>query len=598
MALIDKASLLMVPSVYEDGTLYNVLPSGNKAPDETGNANGYDQTRADFSFTRGANLAATRVNASGLIEKGRENLLLQSNNFGTTWINTSSSETSGQSGYDGSSNAWLLTKSASGGSIQQTGLSVSGVQTFSLYVKKGNSDWVSMTILGGSNPRASFDLENGSLGTTLGGAIDAKITSVGSGWYRCEVIANVSSTGVYIYPSEGNHDTSGTSGSIYIQDAQLENGLVATDYIETGATTATAGVLENTPRIDYSSGAGALLLEPQRTNVLPQSEYYESSVWTKDSSSVNGNAATSPEGLNNASLLYPTSATTAKWGAGMYDFNSTANDTYTNSVYVKSNGWRWVYMIDPSGLKNAWFDLENGVTGTTESPATSSIESLGNDWYRCSVSSNILHSYTYCGVYFSDADNSYICTSNGTNGTYVYGFQSEAGSYVSSYVPTYGSAATRGADSCSVTGVSDILNDSEGTLFVEMSALANDQTSRRLSISDGTNNNRVMIGYSTGSNAVQFVLSDGGAVVVNSAHTLSDIKETAKIAFKYQLNNCEMYINGSRVILDTTATMPSGLSVLGFYQGTTNENLYANMKQLAYFPEALSDSELATLTTL
>ena len=107
-----------------------------------------------------------------------------------------------------------------------------------------------------------------------------------------------------------------------------------------------------------------------------------------------------------------------------------------------------------------------------------------------------------------------------------------------------------------------------------------------------------MIGYSTGSNAVQFVLSDGGAVVVNSAHTLSDIKETAKIAFKYKLNDCEMYINGARVILDTTATMPSGLDVLGFYQGTTNENLFANVKQLAVFNEALSDSELATLTTL
>ena len=54
----------MVPSTYEDGTLYNVLPSGNKAPDETGSHNGYDQTRADFSFDRGSNLAATRRNSS------------------------------------------------------------------------------------------------------------------------------------------------------------------------------------------------------------------------------------------------------------------------------------------------------------------------------------------------------------------------------------------------------------------------------------------------------------------------------------------------------------------------------------------------------
>ena len=40
-----------------------------------------DELPADFTFSRGSNLAATRVNKSGLIEKGRENLLLYSNQF-------------------------------------------------------------------------------------------------------------------------------------------------------------------------------------------------------------------------------------------------------------------------------------------------------------------------------------------------------------------------------------------------------------------------------------------------------------------------------------------------------------------------------------
>jgi len=101
MALIDKASLLMVPSTYEAGKLYNVLPSGNRAPDSTDQNSGYDQTRADFDFDRGSNAAATRVNASGLIEKYRENLILQSNQFDTTWSTGFSSATSGEEGYDG-----------------------------------------------------------------------------------------------------------------------------------------------------------------------------------------------------------------------------------------------------------------------------------------------------------------------------------------------------------------------------------------------------------------------------------------------------------------------------------------------------------------
>ena len=58
-----------------------------------------------------------------------------------------------------------------------------------------------------------------------------------------------------------------SSGSIYIQDAQVEIGLAATDYIESGATTGKAGLLEDEPRFDYSGGATcpSLLLEPSRT---------------------------------------------------------------------------------------------------------------------------------------------------------------------------------------------------------------------------------------------------------------------------------------------------------------------------------------------
>ena len=63
---LEQASLIMVPSGYEDGTLGSLKPT-----DGTG----------DFTFSRGSNISATRVNADGNIEKGYENLLLQSNAF-------------------------------------------------------------------------------------------------------------------------------------------------------------------------------------------------------------------------------------------------------------------------------------------------------------------------------------------------------------------------------------------------------------------------------------------------------------------------------------------------------------------------------------
>jgi hypothetical protein len=60
MSLLNKASLIQIPSGYKDGTLYSAKPI---------NGDG------DFTFSRGSNLAATRVNSEGLIEKGRENVV-------------------------------------------------------------------------------------------------------------------------------------------------------------------------------------------------------------------------------------------------------------------------------------------------------------------------------------------------------------------------------------------------------------------------------------------------------------------------------------------------------------------------------------------
>ena len=52
------------------------------------------------------------MNASGLIEKYRENLLVNSNAFSSSgWTTSNASLTSGQSDKDGGTDAWKLTAS-------------------------------------------------------------------------------------------------------------------------------------------------------------------------------------------------------------------------------------------------------------------------------------------------------------------------------------------------------------------------------------------------------------------------------------------------------------------------------------------------------
>ena len=238
----------------------------------------------EFTFSRGADIGATRVNKDGLIEKYRENLLTYSNQFDTTWFLNSASLTSGQAGYDGSNDAWELKATGDGvtnlARVSQGSLSVSGVATFSVYVKAGNTDFVRINLLPSGLPNCNnyFDVANGSVGSSPSGSVvHSSITAAGNGFYRIALTydgsaGNINEVRIQVADADGD-DIPATNSYIYIQDAQLEYGLVATDYLESGASTGKAGILDNLPRIDYTSGSASLLLEPQRKNEISHSEY-------------------------------------------------------------------------------------------------------------------------------------------------------------------------------------------------------------------------------------------------------------------------------------------------------------------------------------
>ena len=402
----------------------------------------------DFTFSRGSNLSATRVGPDGLIEKGRENLLTYSNNFSNAaWAKSSVSVTSGQSGYDGSSNAWLL--DITGGTSSQRlekGVSQSGVQTASVYAKAGTEDWIRFRVnTSGTTAQSYFDLANGVAGGSQSGLIDRSIVSVGGGWYRCSISFNSTSNLIRIYPAEANGDVTHTSGSIYIQDAQLEIGLAATDVIESGASTGKAGLLEDEPRFDYSGGATcpSLLLEPSRTNLV-QSEYLNGISWNgKIGVSFDTNTTTSPEGLENSALLKEDSSNGSHFA--YKDFSLTSGSTYTISIFAKSNGTNRNLRFGDGGV--GWSSGFSGVFNLTNGTATGGdIESVGNGWYRCSVTGTT--NATTCRlIVYGLLNTATSYQGNGTSGVYLYGFQIESGSYVTSYIPNHsGGSVTRGAD--------------------------------------------------------------------------------------------------------------------------------------------------------
>jgi hypothetical protein len=509
MSLYKDASLVMIPTAYKDGKLYSIRPTDGSG---------------DFTFSRGSNLAATRVDVNGLIEKGRENLLLQSNNFGTTWAKSSATIASGQSGYDGSNNAWNFTTSAAGASLEQS-VTTAGVVVVSLYAKANGINGVRLRIDAATDANGYFNLSTGAVHSFAGSAINASITSVGGGWYRCEVAANISSpVKVAIYTTDGT--TSYDNGSILIQDSQYEQGLVATDYIETTTTSVSAGILEDMPRLDYSGGAScpSLLLEPQRTNLLPSSEDFSNSAWGKANVTLTSNNTISPDGTQNASKI----VATASDGSLQDSIAVTSGTTYTFSVYLKTVSGTLDMAIS---LGSPGFPQNEGEGGRYKNITVT------NEWKRYTLTSTAdASASTGIGV---GGFNSF---STGEE-VYVWGAQLEAGSYPTSYIPTYGTSQTRSVDSCLATGVSDLIGQTQGTLFAEFEiGVDNAHFFLYTNIS-----NAIYIQTRIGDMWRAYVIKDG---VYQVSLTLGSVPTSGfvKMAFAYNENDFALYANGNLIV--------------------------------------------------
>ena len=576
MSLLNKASLIQIPSGYKDGTLYSAKPT---------NGDG------DFTFSRGSNLAATRVNSEGLIEKGRENLLLQSNGFNQAgWGISSATLTSGQSGYDGSSNAWLLDSSSEGYLFQYP--TSSNVGTLSIYAKANSVNNLRLRTFGASiNAEGFFDLANGVVGSSTN-LIDLSIESIGGGWYRCSVVYDNAPSLIRIYPSVSSSTSSGTIGSIYIQDAQLEVGLVSTDVITTTTTTEQAGILEDMPRLDYSGGAScpSLLLEPQRSNLVTQSEYI--GAWTESALTITDNNATSPEGvLNAAKLTLPSGSATKRIALGSMPVTAVAR---SYSFFVKSNDITAVQLVHSGDLQGyARFDISTGVVGSSGTKTTSNIEDYGNGWYRCIAnfdSSNAFGSTIY--LYISDsATGSYGGSTSAEGDLFVYGAQYEEGSYPTSYIPTYGSSVTKSKDSFQMNlqsqGIFDG-SDTEGVLMVEYekpNTLENVDLMRFMGASAV---GRAFI-YNSG---VNFAVDWSGI----SSGVIDHDSNNKTLWRLNSLSTGNVFHNGTKLTGNSTGTAWSDIRLLRFNMEGAGGVL--RIKQILLFPTALTDAECIELTTI
>jgi hypothetical protein len=352
------------------------------------------------------------------------------------------------------------------------------------------------------------------------------------------------------------------------------------------------------PRIDFlGNTSGALLLEPQRTNLIPYSSDFSNAAWAKQNVTVTSDSVISPDGTLNADKITDDSTNGAHRITDLITTSSSGSFTY--SIFLKKGTLTTAQfqVFNSATASSANVDLVNGTITSGGQGVNHTIQDYGNDWFKCSISGTLSSTATTVYLYIKQKP-SYI-----GNGDYLYawGAQLEVGSYSTSLINTQGSAVTRVADVCTNGGNDQVINSTEGTLYFEGAALSDDGTNRRMSMSDGTSNNRIVLGFSTTTNQIIYIVVVNGVTVANGSYNTTDTTQFHKIAIKYKENDFALWANGVQINTDTSGiTFPTNtLNVLQFTDGNGQGNkFFGKTKALAVYNTALTDAELIALTTI
>ena len=376
------------------------------------------------------------------------------------------------------------------------------------------------------------------------------------------------------------------------------------DLTFTRASTATRvnsdGLIESVatgvPRIDFTGGGcGKLLLEPQRSNLVTYSEQIDNAVWSKSAVTITANDITSPDGYTNADKMVESATTSGHYILQSPTLTAAA---YTFTIFAKAGERNWFLFRQHTLGLNASFNLATGTLGTIQSGLTATIEDYGNDWYRCSVTftgTAAAHSFRLYVTTANNSTSSYL--GDGTSGLYLYGAGCELGSYATSYIPTLASSVTRLADAAYKTGISSLIGQTEGTIYLDFELQTTNQDMVIMNIYDAATPANSVYFYVTGTNILQAFVDNSGTQATISSGVLAQGRY--KAALVYKANDFAFYVNGSLIGVDTSGTVPTcnALRLENYAAVPTYQEKMA-VNQALLFPTRLTNTQLASLTTI
>jgi hypothetical protein len=188
---------------------------------------------------------------------------------------------------------------------------------------------------------------------------------------------------------------------------------------------------------------------------------------------------------------------------------------------------------------------------------------------------------------------------NGINGVLVWGAQVETGSVATSYIPTTSAAVTRNADVINLSGaVSGCIGQTEGTIYAEV-VLSRVNTSPLITISDGSDSNRIQIAFASATSLIAIIRIAGANA--NYTVTIPTIPATGgvyKMALGYKTDDYCFALNGTAYASTASRGVPACNKIGLGTSATDGAFLNDRIRAAALYTTRLTDGQLAALTTL
>jgi hypothetical protein len=365
-------------------------------------------------------------------------------------------------------------------------------------------------------------------------------------------------------------------------------------------------VADNVPRLDYplggiAAGCPALLVEPAATNQIRNNTMVGAVAGTPGT--LPTNHSTTLNGLTRTIV-----GVGSENGVDYIDVQVSGTATGSSFVYLFETGTQIVAAQGQTWTNSMWMKQIADVGGNRPAARVTIYENTSGGVYlgegslsvaltssltRFSFTRTLVNALTARVIpafqFFLNVGTTY-------NFTIRIGLpQMELGSVATSVIPTTTQAITRGVETISKTGVSSLIGQTEGTIYVELDMRNFVSNTMACFVSDGTGLNSISVQIFAPPNSIRVGISRLGVGQIDFIVPMPS--GVNKVALGYAQNNVAIYLNGTSVATSAVCLIPATSRVdLGSRIGT-GSYLNDRIRSLAIYPTRLTNAQLQALTT-